>query len=352
MTNFLSDKIKILSFVLIIIVLYIHSGFHADELEGMQLNTFIQDLISGKIGRMAVPLFFMISGYLFFLKTDKGIVSILTKINKRIRTLLLPYIYGCLFFVLFFVVLHFVPGASKYMNGDVFPIFNNSVLSIIKNVFWMSDGGNSPLAFQLWFLRDLILIVSITPLLYYLFLRFKWWSLVLFFPLTYLAVIPASILTSLFWFSVGSILAISKTNIDFKPTIWGIIVLIFYILLSVYEQIYGGDAFSHFQVLITLIGCIGVWISYDAIVPRSFSLEKHNIFRITCSFTFFIYLFHEPSLNVVRKIIVIIIGKSSAGYLISYLLSPFVFILCMVLVGSLIKKIVPKIYSNLVGGRI
>lgn len=66
MTQYLSDKLRVVSLVSIILVLYIHSGFHADEIEGMMWNDNVQTLVSGMMGRCAVPLFYVISGYLFF----------------------------------------------------------------------------------------------------------------------------------------------------------------------------------------------------------------------------------------------------------------------------------------------
>lgn len=65
MTQYLSDKLRVLSLVSIILVLYIHSGFHADEIEGMMWNDNVQTFVSGMMGRCAVPLFYVISGYLF-----------------------------------------------------------------------------------------------------------------------------------------------------------------------------------------------------------------------------------------------------------------------------------------------
>lgn len=75
MTPFLSQKIKLLSLISIILVLYIHSGFHdyPNEIQGMPFNFKLQDFISGKIGRCAVPLFYAISGYLFFLNLNNKI---------------------------------------------------------------------------------------------------------------------------------------------------------------------------------------------------------------------------------------------------------------------------------------
>ena len=52
-TSYLSAKLRILSFFSIILVLYIHSGFHdyPHEIQGMTFNFKLQDFISGMMGR-------------------------------------------------------------------------------------------------------------------------------------------------------------------------------------------------------------------------------------------------------------------------------------------------------------
>lgn len=43
MNQYFSDKLKVMSFLLIILVLYIHSGFHEipSEISGMSFNIFL-----------------------------------------------------------------------------------------------------------------------------------------------------------------------------------------------------------------------------------------------------------------------------------------------------------------------
>ncbi|MDC1683620.1 acyltransferase family protein, partial [Phocaeicola vulgatus] len=116
MTQYLSDKFKVLSLISIILVLYIHSGFHdyPNEIQGMVFNANLQSFISGMIGRCAVPLFYAISGYLFFTGLYDGgnanYQKLWFKIKKRGKTLLVPYIIACLFPVVFNLVLEFIPG--------------------------------------------------------------------------------------------------------------------------------------------------------------------------------------------------------------------------------------------------
>ncbi len=164
MTPFLSQKIKLLSLISIILVLYIHSGFHdyPNEIQGMPFNFKLQDFISGKIGRCAVPLFYAISGYLFFLNlNNKNILW--AKIKKRIMTLVVPYIIAALFFPCFYIIVSLIPSTARFFNSEsISTIFNLPVWNIFQSIFY------DPLAFHLWFLRDLIIIVALSPHLFYI----------------------------------------------------------------------------------------------------------------------------------------------------------------------------------------
>ena len=208
MTQYLSDKLRVLSLISIILVLYIHSGFHADEIEGMVMNDRVQEFVSGMMGRCAVPLFYVISGYLFFLKVPEGMKSIYGKMRKRVGTLVVPYIIGCLFFVGFGVLMAVLPGVSKYMNSSVMPLFSKPIGEILRSIFY--DAGNgTPCAFQLWFLRDLILIVATSPLWYLCLKHLKWGFVAVVFVLTYFDV-PHVPFLSLFWFVLGGQLTKAK----------------------------------------------------------------------------------------------------------------------------------------------
>lgn len=204
MSQYLSDKIRVLSFVSIILVLYIHSGFHADEIYGMPEVDFVQHLISGMLGRLAVPLFFIISGYLFFLKVPDGIASVFSKMRKRVRTLLVPYLIGCSFFVISLQLISLLPGAGKYMNS-VSSFFSLPIGELLVGTYYASASG-APFAFQLWFLRDLIIIVAVSPVLYYGLKELKWWLVAILFALSFTGF---SFLNSAFWFSLGGCVAMS-----------------------------------------------------------------------------------------------------------------------------------------------
>lgn len=350
MTQYLSDKLRILSLISIIFVLYIHSGFHADEIEGMVVNDRVQEFVSGMMGRCAVPLFYVISGYLFFLKVSEGMKSIYGKMRKRVGTLVVPYIIGCLFFVGFGVLMAVLPGVSKYMNSSLMPLFFKPIGEFLRSIFY--DAGNgTPCAFQLWFLRDLILIVATSPLWYLCLKHLKWGFVAVVFVLTYLDV-PHVPFYSLFWFVLGGQLTKAKIEMGgvsgrIKVAIFGLFLIISIVQLLSPDML----EWNLLRIPIIMLGIIGIWGLYDAFVEKKFCLSHHKWLGIACQFTFFIYLFHEPTLNIVRKLIVVMLSKNELGYLTSYLLSPWIFTVCAVFAGLLFRKYLPRVYNVCTGGR-
>ncbi len=348
MTQYLSDKLRVLSLISIILVLYIHSGFHADEIEGMMWNDIVQTFVSGMIGRCAVPLFYVISGYLFFLKVPEGMMSIYGKMRKRVESLVVPYIIGCLFFVGFGVLMAVSPGVSKYMNSSMMPLFSKPVEEILGSIFY--DAGNgTPCAFQLWFLRDLIIIVATSPMWYLCLKRMRWAFVVVTFGLTYLQ-IPHVPFYALFWFGLGGQMVNVKSLFG-----WGRSVIVTTVLFLAVSgiQMFIADMIDWevVKIPVILLGIYSAWGLYDMVVGENFVLSEHRWLVTACQFTFFIYLFHEPTLNIVRKLIVVVIGKNEYGYLISYLISPWIFTICFVFIGLQFRKYLPKVYHICTGGR-
>ncbi len=95
-----SMRITSLRFLLIALVVFIHNDFRASELaeiaaEGLGVPIFnqsaaglwIQRFISEGIASCAVPLFFLFSSYLFFIKND----SYKTVLKKKLKGLAVPY---------------------------------------------------------------------------------------------------------------------------------------------------------------------------------------------------------------------------------------------------------------------
>lgn len=346
MTQYLSDKIKVLSFIAIVLVLYIHSDFHdyPHEILGMKFNHYLQSAISEKIGRCAVPLFYMISGYLFFRKVN-SLSNVLENMKKRVKSLLIPYVIAAIFFPIFLLLVEQIPFAANMSNGGgIITEFQKPIGDVLRGLFIAKEDSTSPLAFHLWFLRDLIIIVVCCPVLFFFrkYLKSELACLI-FFILSYVYM-PIVSFSSFFWFIAGETFL---TRLDkVRSWIW----LVIYLIISSLEMVFSYD-FAYMKIPITFIGVVAMWSMYDYFVDKSFVLKNHYNLSTVCSFTFFIYLFHEPTLNVVRKLLVIVLGRSSFGFAVNYMLSPWIFAILFILLGLFCRKYIPRLYSICVGGR-
>lgn len=63
------------------------------------------------------------------------------------------------------------------------------------------------------------------------------------------------------------------------------------------------------------------------------------------------YLFHEPTLNIIRKLIVFILGHNAFGYFLSYLISPIIFAIVAIYIGVVFKTYIKNVYFLCTGGR-
>ena len=108
------------------------------------------------ISGVANPLFYFISGYLFFMCMTK-VSECLPKIKKRIRTLLVPYLLANTIAFAMYAALDGIsrmsPALYNVVNFHILDWFKLDLPTILYNVYW------GPVAFQLWFVRDMMLFV-------------------------------------------------------------------------------------------------------------------------------------------------------------------------------------------------
>lgn len=349
MSLYVSDKIKVFSVVSTMLVLYIHSGFHDYEVRGMLTVEITQKIISQIIGKLAVPLFFTISGFLFFNSFPKGIFSVFEKMQKRVHTLLIPYLFACIFCVVLSFMVASIPWTSKFMNANILPLFKEKWHTIFLYTFYNYGEGNGPVAFQLWFLRDLIITVLFSPILYFMIKYLKWGSFFFFLILNYLHIgfIPVS---AMFWFTFGALLV--GTNTNRRRPLRGIVLFPLFVIISSFQE-YNPNfwMWRHSEIPLILLGCIAFWQVFDAVISSEFKLKEHFFLSKLAGCTFFIYLYHVPALNVPRKLIVALLGKNEWGYLFSYLIAPWIFVILALIVSGILKLYVPRFYGILTGGR-
>lgn len=108
--------------------------------------------------------------------------------------------------------------------------------------------------------------------------------------------------------------------------------------------------YSGCDILIELCGLIAMWRLYDVIVKTG--TGKLTILLATLgNYAFFIYLFHEPTFNIIKKLGIKILPMQEHYLIGLYLITPFIMAALSIIVAKYLKKILPKTYGVLVGGR-
>ena len=160
----LSKTIMFLRFPLIVSVVFIHAGLEGVVIGGnvtvhdgqFPIYESVYHVITNELARVSVPLFFFISGFLFFYRTDFSMKAYGQKLKKRVRTLLVPYVFWNAAALLAFVTIQiFMPSLT---SGNNKPILDYGLPDYL-DLFW-----GHPISYQFWFIRDLMVVVLVSPL--------------------------------------------------------------------------------------------------------------------------------------------------------------------------------------------
>ena len=175
---YLSRKLRLLSFGSIVAVVLIHAYNYTDTFlqpstriaEGMYLPAMIEFFFSNALAHFANPLFFAISGYLLFAGLEAfAFADYVNTLKKRVISLVVPYMFWVFLWTLIGLLI------LNLIGGDAFPILQE------KFAAWDSDPFgcvyNLPLAFQFWFIKDLMKLMLLSPLFFLLASRLGYYSM-------------------------------------------------------------------------------------------------------------------------------------------------------------------------------
>lgn len=354
MLPYLSHKIKYVSSLCIIIVLYIHSFNGYVNYNGSvhflisPTLSFIENLVSHGVGLSAVPLFFAISGYLFFLNAKPTWTFFKNKCESRFKTLVIPYVLWLSVSFGVFVVLQSIPIFSNFFFEKKIVDFSCSDF-INKTVI-------SPLCYQFWYIRDLIIFVVCSPVIYFILQKTKWASIVLLFLFwNSNCLFPLISTEGLLLFLFGAWLALNKKTFFYSriSSDRAIAIVLLYLCVLVAwtgRHVFFDQNFVFFGLLrniCLLIGVLFLWIITDYLS----TLWSFNLIAKICTRTFFIFAIHEPMLTIIKKLTFLITGTNSVGLFLTYIFNPIIVILIALYLSNILEKIMPKLYSVLVGGR-
>lgn len=323
----LSDKIRIAGFICTIMVLYRHSLNYLaffNSWSGYGINKMIQGNVL-TFTEIAVPFFFIISGFFFF-KYSYSFNTYTTMIKKKYKSLLIPYIIWNIGGLLMLYAV------DKSKIGNTFIYYTENLLY---------SKWNGPL----WYIRDLIIMMILVPIYQWIYYVNKFWLYSIFSIILFLYWIPVdiSLLSSegLFFFFIGGIL--SKHDLLSQKCSYIITLLLFILWLGLSINIIAINSIYVHRIN-TLIGIFVFWqlLNY---IPYKKILIKLS------SYSFLIYVMHSYIVKILKKTIAHFFYGNEIAALITFLILPPITAYIIILIGKNWKKFSTKTYNIVTGNR-
>ncbi|WP_116139163.1 acyltransferase family protein [Trinickia diaoshuihuensis] len=301
-----SLRLHILRFPLIVGVVFIHNYNLSSTLSGGSVGftadgpvlDFVRNVISQGVARISVPLLFLIAGYLFFLDFEPTLASLLGKLKSRSKTLLLPFLFWNLATLGVLVLAQSLPAASRFLSGKHLLASQLSAPAFLDLLFGIHG---EPIAYQFWFVRDLMVLVLLAPLVYVvcrragaaavlallsLWLANIWWT-------------PVPACDATLFFTMGAWLAIKGSTPFFLDRIGAISTVLYVPLLLADASRFAGPEYVVVHKVSVLLGVVSaLWMTRFAI--RSDAMTRHLVRLGDASF--FVFAAHEPLLTICRKV--------------------------------------------------
>lgn len=377
-----SQVLDLLRFPLAVVIVIVHVFYGQSNIvihgveysfEGMTAFSFFMKFVFAFLKNQSVPIYFFISGYVFFLIDGAFSKKIyIKKLKNRIKTLLIPYILWNILAAGLFIACHYPPLSFFFPGLSVNNL--NFSLSGILNVFWdvnASIAGNSesvcawnvmPQDVPLWFVRDLMCLTLLSPIIYFVIKKFKLYAVLLFGMFWFYGSCSDSLtgeapglicrlFVGLSFFSFGAYFSINKIDMVYQlgkyskmsffmyPALGLLYIVLSYIIVS--PLVLG--------VIKTLNIFVGLFFAYNI---AALIIEK-GIFRVSsflASSSFFIYVAHGLIFDSIVKITLLSLKPiSDFGVLGTYLLATTFVIMVLLGVYWLMRRYTPRLLGVLVG---
>lgn len=349
-----SDKIRVLSFLSILLVVIIHCYNIKINFLGNSNNIaiiyimLIEEFFSHSIGLLAVPVFFLVSGYHFFINYENKYNKILLKFRKRFKSLVIPYLFWVISNLIFVYLMQQIPLFEDFFANK--KVIDFSFDDYIYKLFIM------PQAYQFWFIRDLIIFILLSPAIYQVLRLGKKHALIVLFVLWLIGFsLPLINFEGLLFFIIGCYWGIiKKENFpEYSNQIMLLITILFLFssLIWAFHLVYDMQIdlrlINTLRKIVILVGVIWIWFFVG-------SLAKSKIFKIILKlskYTFFIFAIHEPLLIILKKLLLFSFGNKEIFLLISYFVYPILIVFIALAIAKLMHMRFYRFYTLITGGR-
>lgn len=358
-----SKRITALRFLLSVFVVFIHAvpdnvHFSSGDINCLDgASIWIRAIVyffAQFLGQIAVPMFFIISGYLFFAKPKPAIISI----KSKSKTIALPYFLWNVIAIVLIFIAQSISYTESYFPQNLIKewSFKDYLLAFWSNNSFDNLAG--PVVAQFWYIRDLLCLMIISPLIKIIARKY---------PYTYITVIAL-----LYIFNIIGII----------PDYLGFVGALFYFSIGYYavkyieyimqliDSVKVSDAFLAFILVysIDLYGFITQQQNYRLVHTFSlfflilffvkiagFAVKEEIIFSklsYLAGFSFWIYAAHKPFvISVIKRLHIKFLPMEDGWILLQFFGDAIVCVGLLMLLAVAIKKYCPKIWAILNGNR-
>ena len=342
-----SRTIDWLRFLMAVAVVVLHTGIGGVDSPYPTYSTLCILLPRGICG-LAVSCFFFISGFLFYSGLEKWNKTVwLEKMKRRIHSLLIPYVFWNLIAAGAIIAYGFL--RARYGNGE-----SRAIASSLREwgywrIFWDCDKG-MPLDYPLWFIRDLMMYVLATPIIY---LLCKYLKIVGVVGMAALCFCFWYSHTGLFFFMTGAYFKINRFNLlaVFRNLRWPATALSI-ALLCMLPGFFRANP-STYRVIYDCFRIAGI-VAVFSWVGRGFEagvLRDHPFLKKS---SFFIFAAHGILIldDFARFIMLhIVSGRGEFYYCCDLLFRPVIAVGICLFLFCLLNRLLPKTASVLTGSR-
>lgn len=354
----LSSKIKSVSFICALLVVLLHAYDQELLYENGKFTFYLEKILSLGLCGIAVPFFFVISGFLLAHQYDSG-VPYSQLLKKRLKSLGKPYILWCILYVITYVAftiygnhlagrvlndntclkmpLYSWENPFRILGFDLFDFPSNGPLWYIRNLFFLVF-LSSIIMMAMKTKTSGIIVILLSFILYILHFTIPrpWWQ---FFQTGFS-------FKGLLFFSIG--IYLKRFPITWKPGFAvSLLLCLAWLAFALPWKLSSHLGFVVLHVSF-IIGCIALWSVYDYI-PLHGKLESWHCAK----YSFFIYASHYAILNMLfcQKACVLIKKHICNSDLLIYLARFVVPVVIAIALAYFLERYMPKIYRALTGGR-
>ena len=351
-----SRVVSFLRFPLILAVIFIHCNLLVKnpELETMPVFYFLV-YITMKLVCIAVPLFFFISGFLFFKEGVFDFALYQRKLKSRIHTILVPYI-------LWNIIYFYIIGIMQLIKPDTLLILHKHIVDFRWQdflwIFWdisqitgLVDDQRACLVGAFWFLQCLFVLFLISPIIYYLIKYLRHFVLIIigFLYFTdYIPEMPGIQCNAIVYYMLGAYCSIMRIDFIaiFKriPLLAHIVLMIAAILVSYWLN--END---------TVYNITDLFLQAAVFAITAYMIENHrwkeNHYLV--SSVFFVFAVHRlfsAALMTISVYLIPSIGNEVFLYL-YYILMVLLTVLASLAVYQIANRYLPRTTNVLNGGR-